>query len=84
MTQPSFKAEPFFSLHEVRARFFPSRSERWLREMARTSAFGDVVKDGGGWLVPESGVLAYLERNRVSVVCLVTRPEQRKNLVQFK
>lgn len=84
MTQPAFKPEPFFSIAQVREQFFPGRSERWVRERVRTRDFGDVVRDGGGWLVPQSGVLAYLEKRRVSIVRLVSRPEQKSNLVQFQ
>lgn len=80
----AFKAEPFHSVDSVRRLFFPSRSTRWIRERIKSGDLGEVVRDGGGWLIPESGVLSYLERHRLSVLKLVRRPDQRNNLLQFQ
>jgi hypothetical protein len=44
------------------------RSERWVIDQAKAGAFGaDVFKDGKGWLLPASGINAYLDRHRVEV-----------------
>lgn len=61
----TFKPGRFLDVKMVRSDFFPSRSERWIVDKAKSGAFGDCVKDGGGWLIPEAGILEYLERNRV-------------------
>lgn len=42
------------------------RSERWVVDAAKRGAFGPrIVKDGGGWLIPASGINAYLDRHTV-------------------
>lgn len=61
----TFKRGRFLSIKMAREELFPSRSERWIVDKAKAGEFGDCVKDGGGWLVPEVGILDYLERNRV-------------------
>jgi hypothetical protein len=60
------KLEPYYSLRDVRRLFFPSRSIRWLTDQAKAGAFGQVVKDAGGWLLPESGILEYLRQRTVT------------------
>lgn len=86
MSRPAFKAERFLTAPDLRKEFFPGRSARWVTDKIKHGAFGDVARDGGGWLVPESGVLEYLERRRVSPAEAeaAVRPEQRDNLVQFR
>jgi len=77
------KTEPCYSLKDVKARFFPSRSTRWIKEKARAGEFGDVLRDSGGWLIPESGIAAYFERHRVwTGATIPLRPDQRDNLIQ--
>lgn len=61
----SFAAERFLSVQEIRARVFPSRSERWIKDKAKAGEFGDIVRDGKGWLIAESGLVAWLNRHRV-------------------
>lgn len=78
-----FKLERLLSIREARQEIFPSRSERWIKEQIKAGKFGDVIRDAGGWLIPQSGILVYLERNRVQA-CAATpvRREQLGNLVQ--
>lgn len=80
----AFKVERFLTAPDVRREFFPTRSSKWILGKIKAGAFGEVAKDGGGWLVPESGVLGYLERHRVAPGECQARPEQKRNLVQFR
>lgn len=84
MTQVDL-APPFHSVETARRQFFPGRSERWVRQRCRAGDFGDLVRDGGGWLIPERGILHYLERRRVRVgTPPAARCEQVSNLIQFQ
>lgn len=58
--------ELFYSVQSV-AVLLGGRSVRWVQEMIRRGEFGPCVHDSGGWLVPSSGVAAYLGRHTVGV-----------------
>lgn len=79
----TFKPGRFFSVKLAREVYFPSRSERWIKDKAKAGAFGDCVRDGGGWLFSEAGVLAYLERNRVITTADFSQSATILNLKQF-
>lgn len=42
-----------------------SRTPEWVRGAAERGLFGEVFKDDGGWLIPASGVHAYLASHSV-------------------
>jgi hypothetical protein len=52
--------EAHYDVSDVQRRFFPSRSVRWITDHAKAGDFGPAVRDAGGWLLPESGLLRYL------------------------
>lgn len=81
---PKVNAERMYSIRDCRERFFPSRSDTWVRGAIKRGWFGDCFRDGGGWLIPESGITAYLARHRVSVG--EPRPARlaTRNLIQFQ
>lgn len=79
-----FKVQRFLSLREVKEQFFPSRSERWILNLAKAGGFGDVVRDSGGWLIPELGILEYLGQHRITAGAAPASGVGRaENLVQF-
>jgi len=57
--------QAYYSVRDVRRIFFPSRSIRWITDRAKAGAFGPVVRDAGGWLIPEAGILAYLSERMI-------------------
>jgi len=59
--------EPHYSVADVKRLFFPSRSDRWIKDRAKRGAFGTVLRDAGGWMIPESGLRAYLDNHAVEV-----------------
>lgn len=61
--------------------FFPTRSERWVKNTFSSGAYGRVVRDAGGWLVSESAVGAYQDRHAVGEA---VRTYNSGNLVQFQ
>ncbi len=59
----------FLSPRQVKTQYLPHRGLKWIKTAIRRGDLGpDVAKDGRGWLVRESGVLAYLEAHRVCVL----------------
>lgn len=72
-----------YSVGEVRRLFFPSRSERWIKDTFRTGEFGRVLRDGKGWMISAEAVAAYQERHAVGAVVVALRPGQLGNLKQF-
>ena len=42
------KLETFFTVRDVRARFYPSRCVRWVKDTFRTGEFGAVLRDASG------------------------------------
>lgn len=84
MSAPRPQPERFFAVKDVVARFFPSRSERWVKDAFKSGGFGPVLRDGGGWLVSESAIAAYQAHHLVGAVARPpARREQRVNLMQF-
>lgn len=77
-------AERHFSVKEAQAGVFPSRSVQWIIRQVKAGAFGPVAADGGGWLIPESGLVAYLERHRVMPGADAPPGATSRNLVQFR
>lgn len=47
------------------AKLCGGRSKRWAIDRAKAGDFGRCFFDSRGWLIPESGVLAYLKRHTV-------------------
>lgn len=67
MSEPehSFQMEPHLNVVQVREKFFPGKCERWIVSKLKAGEFGTVAKAEREWLIPVSGVLAFLERRKV-------------------
>ena len=48
--------ERYFSVSDVRARFFPSRSTRWIKNQFRAGEHGPVLVDRAGLQISELAV----------------------------
>lgn len=57
--------EAMYPVRIVAGLFF--RGENWVIERCKAGDFGQVYRDGGGWMIPASGLNAYLRRHAVQV-----------------
>ena len=79
------KLERFHSVREVRRLFYPSRSERWIKDTFRTGEFGAVLRDSSGWMISEVALAEYQRRHLVGALEVQDLPAgRRQNLVQFE
>jgi hypothetical protein len=80
------------TVKEAAAQYFAGCSERYVRGLARDRAFGDnVVPIGNKWLVPEDGILEWLQAHRAQVDpasgklrAPMATPKRLRNLVPFR
>jgi hypothetical protein len=81
----------FYSVKDVQGLFFPSRSERWVKDTFKAGAYGQVLRDGAGWMISEQAVARFQEVHLVGSVpaagagaCArpMVRRGQLENLVQ--
>ena len=62
------KPQPLYTVADIRRLFFVSKSDRWVKDKIKAGAFGPtVLRDAGGWMVPISGVVHYLDQHEVKV-----------------
>lgn len=83
---PDLAGERFFSVNQVAA-MFPGRSRRWVVDRLKTGQFGTVLKDEGAWLIPLSGLRAYVQARAVEPAELAPELQAAAgagNLVQFR
>jgi len=59
------KIQRLYTIEETRL-LFGGRSSRWVTRHIKAGDFGEVIRDAGGWLIPEAGIQGYLARHRIS------------------
>lgn len=76
-------AEKFYSVSQVAA-MFPGRGRRWVIDRVKAGQFGTVLKDDGGWLIPLSGLRAFVSARAVDPADLAPELQPSPNLVQLR
>lgn len=66
-TLPPFVGEPLpvYTVAQVRARFFPGRCARWIKEQFRAGEFGPVFFDGACWFISAEAIAGWQKMHRV-------------------
>lgn len=60
MSEPTLKKPGrFFSTADAFVHFFPSKSERWVKETFKSGELGPVIRDSAGWFISEEAILRY-------------------------
>jgi hypothetical protein len=79
------KIQRFYTVREV-SELLGGCSERTVKRRILAGEFGDVLRDAGGWLIPEAGLAGYLARHKISRddIPAGLRPAPPGNLVQFR
>ncbi len=54
-----------FTVGEIRARFFPGRCPRWIKDTFKTGNYGPVFFDGGRWFISSEAVAGWQRAHRV-------------------
>jgi hypothetical protein len=68
MSEPTLKKPGrFFSTADVFVHFFPSKSERWVRETFKSGELGPVLRDSAGWFISEAAILFYQQQHLVNL-----------------
>ena len=57
----------FFSTADTFVHFFPSKSERWVKETFKSSTWGPVMRDSAGWFISEEAILHFQQQHLVSL-----------------
>ena len=73
--------QTLFSLADVRVKFFPSRSIRWIRDTFGAGEFGPVYRDAGGWMVSAQALESWQMRHSVGPAVMVQIEDLRRSAV---
>ena len=50
---------PVFTVSQVRAKFFPGRCARWIKDSFKRGEFGPVFFDGGRWFISAEAIAGW-------------------------
>jgi len=64
----SYAGEPLMTVAEAAGRYFQGCSERYVRGLCRAGKLGDPVRLGAKWLIPENGILKFLDGHRINSI----------------
>jgi len=66
-----------YSVQDSRRLFYPSRSDRWVKDTFTDGSYGPVIRDGAGWMISEVALVSYQTRHEVGTRVVELRAGQR-------